>query len=55
MKKWKEIIAGIGKDKLLLLAIAGILLLLCSVPDKKEENTPMLFKLRTVFFMYGTI
>ena len=38
MKKWKEIIAGIGKDKLLLLAIAGILLLLCSVPDKKEEK-----------------
>ena len=38
MKKWTEIIAGIGKDKLLLLAIAGILLLLCSVPDKKEEK-----------------
>ena len=38
MKKWKEIIAGIGKDNLLLLAIAGILLLLCSVPDKKEEK-----------------
>ena len=38
MKKWKEIIAGIGKDKLLLLAIAGILLLVPFRTKKKKKR-----------------
>ena len=40
MRNYKEMVGKIGKDKLLLLALAGGLLLFCSVPsgDEKQEK-----------------
>ena len=39
MKDYKELLGKIGKDKLLLMAAAGIVLIVCSVPAEKKENT----------------
>ncbi len=39
MKIDKEFISKIGKDKLLLMAAAGIVLLLCSIPSGEQEKT----------------
>lgn len=42
MKNYKEFVSGIGKDKLILMAAAGVVLLLCSMPEyKKEEQSEM--------------
>lgn len=38
MKDYKELLGKIGKDKLLLMAAAGIVLIVCSVPAEKKEN-----------------
>lgn len=38
MKDYKELLGKIGKDKLLLMAAAGIVLIVCSVPTEKKEN-----------------
>lgn len=39
MKNYKELLGKIGKDKLLLMAAAGMVLIVCSIPDNnKEEN-----------------
>lgn len=43
MKNYKDMINKIGKDKLILMAAAGVLLLLCSIPGEKkdeEKNSP---------------
>lgn len=40
MKDYKELLGKIGKDKLLLMAVAGIVLIVCSVPtEKKDKNS----------------
>lgn len=42
MKNYKDMINKIGKDKLILMAAAGVVLLLCSVPGEekdREENS----------------
>jgi len=39
VKDYKELLGKIGKDKLLLMAAAGIVLIVCSIPaEKKEKN-----------------
>lgn len=43
MKDYKELLSKVGKDKLLLMAVAGMVLIICSIPgndeDKKDSNT----------------
>lgn len=40
MKGYKELLGKIGKEKLLLMAAAGIVLIVCSIPaEKKEESS----------------
>lgn len=39
MKDYKELLGKIGKDKLLLMAAAGIVLIVCSVPAEKKKDT----------------
>lgn len=39
MKDYKELLGKIGKDKLLLMAAAGIVLIVCSVPVEKKKDT----------------
>ena len=38
MKDYKELLGKIGKDKLLLMAAAGIVLIVCSVPTEKKSS-----------------
>ena len=38
MKNYKELLGKIGKDKLLLMAAAGMVLIVCSIPDNSKEN-----------------
>ena len=38
MKDYTELLGKIGKDKLLLMAAAGIVLIVCSVPTEKKSS-----------------
>jgi hypothetical protein len=38
VKDYKELLGKIGKDKLLLMAAAGIVLIVCSVPTEKKSS-----------------
>lgn len=39
MKSYKDIVKNIGMDKLILIAIAGVVLIICSFPSAEEDKT----------------